>query len=130
MSVDQAGEAAPVRRGEIRKLIVLFFAVLLVLTFFSKTIANLTLPVVRVETPTSGSLIKEITGKGLVAARQAVGLYSRERRRVVELHVTVGASVRAGQILVVLELGSYAEAFAHGRATIGPGRRASMPCSV
>ena len=50
------------------KLLTIFIVMMALLTFFSNTINNFTLPRITVDTAESGALIKEISGKGTITA--------------------------------------------------------------
>ena len=77
-------------------------AIIVALTFFSKTILNLTLPRVAVEEPRSGPLVRQIHAEGLISATQVTELYPDSRARVYRVSAAKGQVVRAGQVLVVL----------------------------
>ena len=58
------------RRGWVKNAAIIFLAVLLVLTFFSNTWLNRSLPEVAAQYPTSGSINLKIRGEGTVSANQ------------------------------------------------------------
>lgn len=91
------------KRKIIGRATVIFLAVMLLLTFFSKTINNFTLPKVTYETPASGALIKEVTDTGNVQAKTVHDLYVRTNMKVTGVMVEVGDSVKQGQTLLTLD---------------------------
>lgn len=78
--------------------------VMVVLTFFSSTINNLTLPRVQTARPTSGALIKEIFGEGTVEAKSIWEEYALTNLRVKEVMVGVGDRVSKGQPILSLDI--------------------------
>lgn len=94
---------ATIRKKITGKATVIFLSVMIVLTFFSKTINNFTLPKVTYETPANGALIKEATGTGKVQARTIHDLYVRTSMKVTGLMVEVGDLVTQEQPLLTLD---------------------------
>jgi HlyD family secretion protein len=86
------------------KALIGFFVGMLVLTFFSRTINNLTIPRVKVAKPKSGALVKEIRGDGFVEACEAYKVFHQNSDAKVEyLAVHIGDKVKKGQVLLVLD---------------------------
>ncbi|SNS93445.1 Biotin-lipoyl like [Anaerovirgula multivorans] len=97
-------EDANIRRRKITgKATIIFLTVMLLLTFFSKTINNFTLPKVTYETPSSGTLIKEVSDTGNVQAKIIHDQYVRSNMKVTGVTVEVGDSVKRGQTLLTLD---------------------------
>ncbi|KUO77121.1 MAG: RND transporter [Clostridia bacterium BRH_c25] len=82
---------------------VIFLVIMFVLTFFSRTINNFTLPKVTYETPANGALIKEVTGTGSVEANITQELYVSSSMKVTGVAVEVGDGVKQGQTLMTLD---------------------------
>ena len=61
-------EHKEINRGWVKNAAIIFLAVLLVLTFFSNTIMNRTLPEVATQSVTSGSITARVRGTGTVVA--------------------------------------------------------------
>ncbi len=95
-------DAAIKRRRTTGRAAVIFIAVMLALTFFSRTINNFTLPKITFETPASGALIKEVTGTGNVEANTTQELYV-SGMKVTGVMVDAGDSVKQGQLLMTLD---------------------------
>lgn len=91
------------RRKITGKAMILFLAGMLLLTFFSNTINNFSLPKVTYETPASGALIKEAAGTGKVEAKTFHDLYVRTGMKVTGVMVKVGDTVKQGQTLITLD---------------------------
>lgn len=91
------------RRRLMGRATAIFLAVILLLTFFSSSISNFTLPKVTYETPAGGALIKEISGIGKVEAKSFHDLYVKSSMKVTEIMVKVGDAVKQGQTLLTLD---------------------------
>ena len=59
------------RRGWIKNAAIIFLAIMLVLTFFSNTIMNRSLPEVATQYVSSGTISAKIRGSGTVTANSA-----------------------------------------------------------
>lgn len=86
------------------KMIVIFVLVMVFFTFFSSTINNLMLPRVTLEKPSSGSLIKEISGQGTVLAKSSFEPYIESSLQVKDVMVNAGDSVKKGQQILSLDI--------------------------
>lgn len=86
------------------KLLGVFIIMMLLLTFFSNTINNYTLPRVTLDSPTSGALIKEISGKGRVEAKSVFEQYIDTNLKVLEVYVQAGDAVMEGDPIMALDI--------------------------
>lgn len=91
------------KRDWVKNAIIIFLAVLLVLTFFSNTIMNYSLPEVAAQYPLSTTITTKIRGSGTVEAAQTYHVQVQETRTVASLSVKVGDKVEAGQTLLTLD---------------------------
>ena len=91
------------RREWVKNAIIIFLAVLLVLTFFSNTIMNYSLPEVAAQYPRSTAITTKIRGSGVVEAAQTYNVQVDETRKVASVEVKVGDVVSAGQTLLTLD---------------------------
>lgn len=91
------------RKKRILDLAKVFFGVIIFLTFFSKSFYSWTLPKVRTETISSGNLTKEITGNGIITAKERIEHYVSVRAQVKDIRVSVGDEVKKGGIIMVLD---------------------------
>ena len=90
------------KRELIKTIAIVFLAVLLVLTLFSNTIMNYSLPEVATQRITSGTINARIRGSGTVAATESYEVIIDQTREVRTVCVKVGDSVEQGDVLFVL----------------------------
>ena len=90
------------KREWVKDAAIIFLAVLLVLTFFSNTIMNRSLPEVATAAVTSGSIIAKVRGTGTVTATGKQQVKAKDTRTIRSVMVKVGQEVSAGDILFVL----------------------------
>lgn len=90
------------KRELIKTIAIVFLAVLLVLTFFSQTIMNYSLPEVATQMVTSGTINAKIRGSGTLAANESYEVNLKQTREVRSVCVKVGDTVEEGTLLFVL----------------------------
>lgn len=90
------------KREWIKNIAIIFLAVLLVLTFFSNTILNHSLPEVSTYMVGSGSITTQVRGTGMVEAVDPYNVIVKETRRVSSVAVRVDQEVEVGDILYYL----------------------------
>lgn len=88
------------KRGWVKNAAIIFLSVLLVLTFFSNTFMNRTLPEVAVQTVTNGTISAQIRGTGTVTATESFEVKSAQSRTVLSVPVQVGDQVKVGDTLL------------------------------
>lgn len=93
------------KREWVKDAAILFLAVLLVLTFFSNTIMNRSLPEVATAAVTSGNIVAKVRGTGTVTATGKHQVKAKETRTIRSVMVKVGQQVNAGDVLFVLGQG-------------------------
>ena len=91
------------RREWVKTAAIVFLAVLLVLTFFSNTIMNRSLPEVAAQYVSSGSINARIRGTGQVSANESYDVTLSQTRKIRSVMVKVGQQVTAGDTLFILE---------------------------
>ena len=91
------------RREWVKTAAIIFLAVMLVLTFFSNTILNHSLPEVATASVTSGTINAKIRGSGTVSANETYDVTIKQTRKVASVKVRVGDTVNAGDVLLTLE---------------------------
>ena len=91
------------RREWIKNAAIIFLAVLLVLTFFSGTIQNHSLPEVAVQYTTSDTVSSGVRVSGTVNASQSYSVTLDQTRTVRAVYVRNGDEVAAGDTLFELE---------------------------
>mgnify|MGYP002857829629 CR=1 FL=1 len=102
INIDQ--EKKPRNRREwVKTAVIILLAVLLVLTFFSNTIMNWSLPEVAAQYPQSTTLTTRIRGSGTVEAARTYDVSVQETRTVAKVNVKAGDKVAAGDVLAELD---------------------------
>ncbi|MDE6625775.1 MAG: HlyD family efflux transporter periplasmic adaptor subunit [Lachnospiraceae bacterium] len=91
------------RKELIKKIAVIFLVVLLVLTFFSNTIMNYSLPEVATEPVTSGTVSNKVRGQGTVETNSDYEVTVSGTRVIKEVKVQAGDTVEKGQVLFTFE---------------------------
>jgi len=102
-------ESSTKRRAWIKNAIIIFLAALLVLTLFSNTILNHSLPEVAVQYPQYAAIASRIRATGTVSANQSYDVAIEQTRTVASVEVRTGAQVKKGDVLFRLEEGDSAE---------------------
>ncbi len=90
------------KREWVKDAAIVFLAVLLVLTFFSNTIMNRSLPEVATAAVSSGSIVARVRGSGIVTATGKQQVKAKETRTIRSVMVKVGQEVNTGDVLFVL----------------------------
>lgn len=90
------------KRELIKTIAIVFLAVLLVLTFFSNTIMNRSLPEVATGMVSSGTINAKIRGSGTISANEKYEVVLNQTREVRSVCVKVGDTVNQGDLLFVL----------------------------
>ena len=90
------------KRELIKTIAIIFLAVLLLLTFFSNTIMNRSLPEVATGMVNSGTINAKIRGSGTVSANETYEVIINQTREVRSVCVKVGDTVSQGDLLFVL----------------------------
>ena len=90
------------KREWVKDAAIIFLAVLLVLTFFSNTIMNRSLPEVATAGVVSGSIVAKVRGTGTVTATGKHQVKAKETRTIRSVMVKTGQEVKTGDVLFVL----------------------------
>lgn len=90
------------KREWVKDAAIIFLAVLLVLTFFSNTIMNRSLPEVATAAVASGNIIAKVRGSGIVTATGKNQVKAKEMRTIRSVMVKIGQEINAGDVLFVL----------------------------
>lgn len=91
------------KRDWIKNATIAFLAIMLVLTFFSNTIMNYSLPEVSAKYVTSGEIQARVRGNGTVIASDPYIVKATGTQTVAGVHVKNGDHVQKGDTLLVLE---------------------------
>ena len=97
------------RREWVKTAAIIFLAVMLVLTFFSNTIMNYSLPIVAAQYINSGSITAKVRGTGTIEAGDPYNVELSETRVIKSVAVKQGDYVEKDQILFYLEDAESAE---------------------
>lgn len=102
-------EFKPKNREWVKNAAIIFLLILLVLTFFSNTIMNRTLPEVATQSVQSGPITAKVRGTGTVAANGTHQVKADQTREIRAVMVKAGQEVQAGDVLFVLGAGDSTE---------------------
>ncbi len=102
-------ETKPKNREWVKNAAIIFLAVLLVLTFFSNTIMNRSLPEAATEYVQSGTITAKVRGTGTVESQGVYEVKAAETREIRAVMIKTGQQVEAGDVLFVLGEGDSAE---------------------
>lgn len=91
------------RREWVKNAAIIFLAVMLVLTFFSNTIMNYSLPIVAAQYVNSGSITAKIRGTGTIEAGDPYNVELTQSRVIKSVAVKQGDVVAKDQVLFYLE---------------------------
>lgn len=102
-------EAKVKNRDWVKNAAIIFLSIMLVLTFFSNTIMNRSLPEVSTQAATSGSIVAKVRGTGTVVAN---GNYQEKAARTREIRAVMiksGQQINAGDPMFILGEGDSEE---------------------
>lgn len=91
------------KREWVKSAAIVFLSIMLVLTFFSNTIMNYSLPEVATQRIMSGTITSRIRGTGVVESGDPYNVEVKESRKVQSVVVKVGTEVKEGDVLFYLE---------------------------
>ena len=95
-------ENKPKNREWVKNAAIIFLAVLLVLTFFSNTIMNRSLPEAATEYVQSGPITAKVRGTGTVESQGNYEVKAPQTREIRAVMVKSGQQVETGDVLFVL----------------------------
>lgn len=97
------------KRDWIKNAVIVFLTIMLVLTFFSNTIMNYSLPEVSAQYVTSGTLQAKVRGSGTVVAGDPYSVKAESTKEIISVAVKNGDHVEKGDVLLYLEEGESTE---------------------
>ncbi len=97
------------RREWVKTVAIIFLSIMLVLTFFSQTIMNYSLPEVAAQYVQSGNITAKIRGTGVIESGDPYNVKIVGTRKVASVAVREGEKVEAGDVLCVLSSEDSAE---------------------
>ena len=92
------------RREWVKNAAIIFLSIMLVLTFFSNTIMNYSLPEVATEYVQSGTITEKVRGTGTITASDPYNVSISESRVISSVAVKAGDEVKKGDALMKLDL--------------------------
>lgn len=103
-------EKNPIKKREIIKtLIIIFLAAMLLLTFFSNTIMNRSLPEITTETASSGKLTERVRGSGMIMSNQTYEVTIDSVRVIEKINIKSGQKIKKDDVLFTVTVGSSTE---------------------
>ena len=97
------------RKDIIKNITIIFLIIMLVLTFFSSTIMNRSLPEVAAQYAYSGQITTSVRANGVTEANENYQVILEEGRIIHTVHVRRGDKVNTGDLLFTLEEGESTE---------------------
>lgn len=91
------------RRNWIKNIAIIFLTIMLILTLFSQTFMNMSLPEVATQYSRSGSITTQIRNSGTVKARDTYVVVAENSTKIKDVGVKEGAQVQIGDTLYILE---------------------------
>lgn len=106
----EENNANPGKKREIIKtILIIFLAAMLLLTFFSNTIMNKSLPEISTESVSSGKLTERVRGSGIVESNQSYDVTIDGNRVVDTILVKAGQTVEKDAVLFIVGTGESPE---------------------
>ncbi len=99
------------RQGIIKNIIIIFLVIMLVLTLFSNTIMNRSLPEVSVSNSSGGTITSQIKVSGAVSANQTKQIKLENKRIIDGVMVRRGDTVERGTLLATLVKGESSDVY-------------------
>lgn len=96
-------EKAIKRRNWVKNIAIIFLSVMLVLTLFSNTIMNYSLPEVSAQYVYSGNITTRIRGSGTVEAKEVYNVTAPSSSKIKDIGIKVGQRVEIGDVMFLLE---------------------------
>lgn len=97
------------KREIIKTILIIFLAVLLVLTFFSNTIMNKSLAEISTECASSGKLTERIRGSGMVESNQSYEVKTDGSKIIDKICIKTGQEIEKGTVLFTIGTGESPE---------------------
>ena len=90
------------KREWVKTAAIIFLSIMLVLTFFSNTIMNYSLPEVATQYVQPDTITAKIRGNGIIESKDPYNVTMKGVRKVESVEVRVGDKVQKGDLLCVL----------------------------
>lgn len=102
MKISEPDDNHRKKRERIKTIMIVFLAILLVLTFFSNTIMNHSLPEIATQACVSGNLTEKLRVNGSVEANQAYNVTVTDSKTVDKVNIKNGQQVKKDDVLFTL----------------------------
>ena len=102
-SGDDKKDTGKNRKDMVKNIAIAFLSIMLILTFFSNTIMNYSLPQVATQQITGGTISPQIRGTGTVSAEDPYNITVKETRKISGVAVKEGDHVEIGDVIYYLE---------------------------
>ncbi len=109
MNVKEENNVIKLKKDVVKNIAIVFLTVMLLLTFFSNSIMNKSLPEVATQYVQSGTITEKIRGTGIVEADDPYSVMVTDTRVIDSVAVKVGDEVTKDQILFYLQDSESAE---------------------
>lgn len=103
MEIREDNNTIKLKKDVVKNIAIVFLAIMLILTFFSNSIMNKSLPEVATQYVQSGTITEKIRGTGIVEADDPYSVIVQETRKIESVAVKVGDEVEKDQPLFYLE---------------------------
>ena len=97
------------RKDIIKNILIVFLIILLILTFFSNTIMNYSLPEISTESSMSGTLTEKLTVSGMIESNQSYEVKTDGNKTIDVINVKTGQYVEKGTVLFEINTEENAE---------------------
>ncbi len=104
MEVIQTEAQTNKKKKLVRNAAIIFITIVILLTFFSKTINNFLLPEIESTSPRAGTLTKEITAQGEVVPLNTETINAYGSWKITDVKVKEGSEVKKGDILAAIDV--------------------------
>ncbi|SKC85212.1 efflux RND transporter periplasmic adaptor subunit [Maledivibacter halophilus] len=91
------------KRKALKIITIIFITLVLIFTFFSKTIYNYSLPEVSTKMPSKGNIVNTIRAKGLIKPKKVHKIYSDYEGKVMNVYFDKDDEVKVGNTILKLE---------------------------
>lgn len=92
-----------IRKDTIKNIAIIFLAVMLILTFFSNSIMNKSLPEVAVRYVENGSVSEKVRGNGIIESEDPYSVIVTDTRKISGVALQEGDEVEKDQVIFYLE---------------------------
>ncbi len=103
MDNENVFEQKPNKKAILKNILIVFIIVMIVLTFFSNTIMNASLPEVSASYVKDGTITERVRGSGVAQSNSSYKVTLGEAREISEIKIKAGDTVKEGDVLFTLK---------------------------